>query len=614
MLPDTLEGMLRRAEDVRHRAASAEKDLDLADVAGVCGELRQHILRLLPHAAEWAATCTLVELFRWYIVLLARLPDPSWSEISQSGLVQANFYSQVVTADPPDREAMDADQLDRHRRWVYDLMLAQRNMQEIAAYAAHKRGVPGHAGMILEASTGATFHATQFATSVHALGPHDHSNHDDATKERLDLVYSSAGEDLPTGTGSPAEAREQFEDYLATQLYRVLELPRHLQLFGAYVWHCSSSATAVTSGRDIVYLVASSHGSTAIRYRATNGGSIRPVSIELPGLSASRASDWATDIKDVYSQYRRLEVRKKDLDQVVGMVLSGVGSSVLEPILAEWPDLRRVCFIPVGVLAALPLFAAEVGGRPAYSLLDLTIAPNVMSLHAADGYPVRPTGPAVVAIDPAEGEDHLKYTLIEADHVKAIHGVTVHNFRELGTSSIPGGNDSDVDEMPRARQLDDDVVPDEMSDVAARRLISLLTDCAVAHLACHGLVADFPEPNAYLLLGRGLSLNDYLTGCEPIAPGGTVVLSACSVGGVAEGAPAELFGFPTVLLSSGSRTVIAPVCPVLDNPETVMLMAELHRALRAGNSAGPALAMAIDRVRAVGASTAVWGIFNAYGH
>ncbi|MFB7873716.1 CHAT domain-containing protein [Nocardia sp. NPDC056064] len=613
--PFSLADMKQRTDTFAPRAAAAYESSDRETILEFCTELRQQIAEMIPQGEKRPVACTLVDFMRWYILLLARLPTPPWIEIARFGLVQSGFYSQVATSDPPNREAMDTEQLAGYTQAIYAMMQAQRSIQDIAAYAAHRRGLPAHAGMILESSTGSSFHATQFATSLHVLGPDGHSAHHVALEEQVALISDSAGPDLPADSGSVAEARQRFDDYLGVQLRRALELPAQHRLFGAHLWNCSSSAAAVTSGRDIVYLVATHHGSAAIRYPSHEADCTRPDSIELPGLTVRQPLSWAAEIRDVYARYRRFEVRKKELNEVLDNVLTGVGSLILAPVLRAWPEMRRACFIPVGCLSALPLFAAEVEGTPAYSLLDCTVAPSVMALHAADGYPRREPDSAVVAIDPAENKDYLRYTLIEADRIAAIHNTVVENLRDPGASADAPEEPTVEDDAPKARELRDaTMIQDKLPETRVRQLISTLSQCSVAHLACHGLVTDFPEPNSYLLLGRGLSLNDYLTGCDPIAPGGTVVLSACSVGGVVDGAPAEQFGFPTVLLSSGSRAVIAPICPVLDSTETVELMAALHRGLAAGANPSQALASAIDQARSTGMSTAIWGVFNIYGH
>ncbi|MGS2811641.1 CHAT domain-containing protein [Nocardia sp. MW-W600-9] len=608
--------MQRRTERLGPLAAAARKTRDAATVTQFCMELREEIAELMPHAGSRAVTNTLVDFMRWYILLLADLPTPPWSEIGRFGLVQSGFYSQAVSVDPPNRDNMTIDEVEEYTQLIYALMQAQRSVQDIAAFAAHKRGFPTHAGLILEYSTGATFHATQIATSVHALGPHGPEGHDQniaeqVATEQFEIVGSTAVEDFPLDIGPLDQSRQLFQDFLASRINSTFDLPKHHQLFAAHAWHCTSCAAAVASGRDLLYIVSTHRGSAAIRYPSQLASSSKPESVDLPELSIQQVLRWAEGLTEIYARYRRLEVRKRDLQRVIDDVLDGVGSQIIAPVLEAWPQMDRACFVPVGAVAALPFTAASVKGKLACALLDFTIAPSAMSLHAADGYPIQQIASATVAVDPSEGKDHLKYTLIEADRIAEIHQVTVRNVRSA--ASAPVDETYPVD-FPRARLLEnDDAVQESLPPASAKELVTTLSRCSIAHLACHGLVTDFPTPNAHLVLGQGLSLNDYLTGCEPIAPGGTVVLSACSVGGVVQGAPSEIFGFPTVLLSSGSRNVIAPICPVLDSTETVELMCAIHRGLAQGESPTYALKSAIELSRDAGVSSAIWGIFNCNG-
>jgi hypothetical protein len=113
-----------------------------------------------------------------------------------------------------------------------------------------------------------------------------------------------------------------------------------------------------------------------------------------------------------------------------------------------------------------------------------------------------------------------------------------------------------------------------------------LSGARLAHFAAHGTFrADDPLLSSLALADGPLTAYDLEALC---AVPQTVVLSACDAG-QGDGP----LGLASVLLSLGTRTVIAPVTPILDADSPAFMQA-LHRLLAAGTGPAQALA-ALDR-------------------
>ncbi len=126
--------------------------------------------------------------------------------------------------------------------------------------------------------------------------------------------------------------------------------------------------------------------------------------------------------------------------------------------------------------------------------------------------------------------------------------------------------------------------------VGVEEVRSALAGRRVAHIASH---ATFQVENpmfSSLRLGDG-DLNVY--DIERLGePPSTVVLSACDSGYTESAAGDELAGITSVLLSMGTRSVVASVGLVPDSPATSELMVEFHRGLVDGLEPAQALSRA----------------------
>jgi len=203
---------------------------------------------------------------------------------------------------------------------------------------------------------------------------------------------------------------------------------------------------------------------------------------------------------------------------------------------------------PVVLVLPPPLHAAPWSLLPSLRGRHVVVAPSATWLVAAgQRQPARPGAPLVVA------GPRLAYAEHEARRVAA---------------SWPGA------------------VALTGSEATVADVTEGLTTAPVAHIAAHGHLRHDNPLWSSLELGDGpLSVYDLerLPGTPP-----TVVLSACD-SGLTVRAGEELLGLASSLLSLGTLSLVAAVCPLPDTPATAEVMAVLHGRLVAG--APPAAAV-----------------------
>ncbi len=110
---------------------------------------------------------------------------------------------------------------------------------------------------------------------------------------------------------------------------------------------------------------------------------------------------------------------------------------------------------------------------------------------------------------------------------------------------------------------------------------------ALVHVACH---AQFRAANpmfSHLQLADGPATGFDLERLQR-APQ-AMILSACSTGQLSSRAGGELLGLATVLLGTGTNSLVASLIPLPDEA-AVPVLAELHNALLGGATIGDALA------------------------
>lgn len=364
---------------------------------------------------------------------------------------------------------------------------------------------------------------------------------------------------------------------------------------------------AMRSKRNVVYLVAGSRSGAAVRFRYGEKVTSQPQSIELPKWNLQHVWDARARVDEVFDQANN--VSERELDRALRQILAEIGLAVARPIQRAWPDLRRVALIPLGESLTLPYAQADVDGSPWASITDLIVSPSARCLLVASMQRLPKAERSVVVMgDPGEGGDFLPNIAPEVESVSAVWGTKPTFLQQR--SDEPAA--SIVNRPARVR----DAVKrypsqSHVSDDAPQELIEAIHSGSVVHLACHGEIPTDDSHPSLLRLGGVMSISQLVH--RGFEHGSVIILSACTVGGERREAPFEILGFPGAIISGGAGTVIASHWPVLDAPETVEFMVDMHRELRAGTSANLALAHAVERAADHGVAASVWGGFCAYG-
>jgi len=190
-------------------------------------------------------------------------------------------------------------------------------------------------------------------------------------------------------------------------------------------------------------------------------------------------------------------------------------------------DATDLEVIPVGICAWLP-----IQSRALITGLRLRLRPALLPAPASrlrDGEPY-------VAHSDADGSEHpLVFGRREADYIGRLAGVRP-------------------------------VRPDFDPDVTAERVLSAIDDSPLVHLSCHGVAVAADPLQTCLLLGHDRLTVDQLGQClgRDRAPA-FAALSACETARPEAIVPEQALGFPSVLLSHGTRAVLGTLWPVYDH-------------------------------------------------
>lgn len=378
---------------------------------------------------------------------------------------------------------------------------------------------------------------------------------------------------------------------------RALGRHREAAYLSAVNSSCVSSAAAMASGRDLIYIGAGVAGSgTALRYSAENG---LVDQLELPLLSYAKVDAIRAEVLDILADER---TPQSVLDDRLRDVLIDVGKAVSEPVLRQWPG-RRIAFIPLNKVIDLPLATSYVNNLPAVLHADITTVPNARCMLLASLRPPRVTRqPIFVACDPGEGDDYIGNVVVEAVRVAQMYGVEPHIFGEPSKTVAP---------TSRLRLRTNNANRSNFEGDADWAYLPELCEAATVHLACHGYIEDEPFYESALELGGELSMNHLLK--HGVAQNSIFILSACYVGGVVPSYPSELLGFPASLLSAGAGNVIASLWPVPDDATTLRFIEYLHSFLQCGYSPAVAFGRAIQNSIDAKAGPFTWGGFSVFG-
>lgn len=598
--------LVRRVSELVTRAQEANESLSATRVRAACDELNQFLLEFVPTmGADLRKGLLCTEVLRWAIRLESKLPDCNWFRVAMEAALHSGTY------------ASSTAHLWMKNEVLVQIRMANQGVFEIGAYANHRAKMPALAIMVLENVSGGLYSATQ-ATSAMRVGG--------ASALRILVrgltfkrrVARFQGEEWWDHRDRNTETiNRRLEEYRARQVSKVLAGPlKHLPVV-ADQRNCITEVAAVRSGRDVVHLTATPLGGVAFRTYSDPERVGTTVSIDLPQLTTAAVVDWQARIDRLYQRRDLGEIRAAAMHTDLHKILLKIGTAVLEPMRTEWPELTRLALVPVGVVATLPLGAATLGEEPAALTFDLTIVPNAPTLLAATLHPRSDSGSVLVATDSGSGERSLPNVVREGQAIAAIHGVELLDL-QVTPRQPPIDRRSAwrarVDErwfgVNPVRSAESGLYPAAPHPDGG--ILDALQKASIAHLACHGSVIEDPVNNSLLMLGEPpISLSEFLI--RPVAPGGTVVLSGCSVGGVVATLPNELLGFPAAFLSAGARTVIASTTPVLDTRATRTLLQDVHRALHRGEDGRSALRHAIGMARLRGDHCYNWAGFAAYG-
>ncbi|MFS8102102.1 CHAT domain-containing protein [Lentzea alba] len=452
---------------------------------------------------------------------------------------------------------------------------------EIYHFAAHRANVPAVGAVLAETLCSLRLGERMLSRSIAVSGERG-----ELPKEATSLRQRLAGvpvvelTELPAFTGNVDDLADWFDRCLR-EAFR--EGGEEAGLGLVRVWGVNVLMEAVrTCGRSVLYVSGGiDAGVATLVDAAALDDPARPVttSIDLPGAGLINIGQQAVGLFTATSGRRTGTLDGSAFDKHVTESLNWVGETIWLPILEKWPQLRTqpVAVVPLGECGMLPFYTAIVDGRPACTLLDLTIAPSGRSLVLA-GESSAARGEAFVAADPSSGAAELRYVAHEAAAV-----ADVLDARPFVVGQ-PGSAETDV--------------------------VARIRDSAVVHLACHGVVRPDEPVSSSIVLGEHIAVGTMLE--EDLRHGSLVVLSACDLAGIGTGLPGEQLGFPAVLLAGGARTVVAALWPVPDTRRTVRMMTRFHQEALT-TSPTKALAAAIGHAHKSGVPPTLWAAFACYG-
>jgi CHAT domain-containing protein len=293
--------------------------------------------------------------------------------------------------------------------------------------------------------------------------------------------------------------------------------------------------------------------------------------------------------------------RAQRLAEVRG-VARELGAALLGAALRTLPaGVTRLVVVPDGALHLVPFELLDPDGRgPLGARYAVSLAPSATTLALLRGRAAPPRAPTVLALGAPDFGD-------VAGGADAARGEAPAPLAPLPASA---GEARDAARLaPGSRVL----LGRDASEAALRRLPA--EGFAVLHLATHALVDDAQPWATMLVLAPGGGEDGFVRAHELSAlplRADLVVLSACrSVGGYVAGGEG-VQGFAAPLLAGGARAVVASRWAVRD-AEAARFMGAFYAALRAGATAGDALARAARARRAAGAPPREWAAFTLVG-
>ncbi|MBX3057722.1 MAG: CHAT domain-containing protein [Anaerolineae bacterium] len=262
------------------------------------------------------------------------------------------------------------------------------------------------------------------------------------------------------------------------------------------------------------------------------------------------------------------------LTHSVQQVLQVLYRELMAPLHDLLADCSRLVIIPHGLLHHVPFAALYDGRTYLVDRVELCIAPSATVLHLSRQRPSRPHGPAAIfgVADPL-----IPFAGQEATAVSQF--------------------------LPQARlHLGEQATMANVQHAAA--------NCALLHLACHGL---FRRDNPFF---SALKLHDgWLTAADALRlklPGTFVTLSACESGRSEVIGGDELLGLVYAFLGAGASGLLVSLWLVEDET-TATLMTDFYRYLVQGGDPAAALRQAQLSLRATHPHPYFWAPFVLIG-
>jgi hypothetical protein len=493
------------------------------------------------------------------------------------------------------------------------LLVQTREVAEAAAYAAHRAGAPVQVLGALEDLTNILLELRISVTVRRHVDRNLATRQNAETDMQNALLRRHEAFSAALRGATAATARQKNEEAILAVL-SLPGLPDPLEQYFITKPDAHAVRAARLTERTLVYVVPGQEARDGVAIRVNRDRSERNLveSTLLPGLRADAVKSRTEAVRDAFRQDANGSIAPDDLDRVLLELQDWTGTTVWEVVLAAWPDLesQQLAAVPIGYAALLPLYTATVGGDPACTRMELTIAPSARALHyAAIQSAADPRPRPLVAADHWGEPDYLPSVDDEAAAVAAVYGATPV-LCETDTETALGGHRS----LRTPAGLPPPSLTPVSADIAAR-----MSEATVVHLCCHGALDGDIAPA--LLLGGILQLTQVLRVGNGSDPGEQqelrghplVVLSACELGGfLAMGMPTEQAWFPGGFMAMGARAVVGSLWPVPDGRPTKRLMVDFHRRL-AGSPSSTALSATIAQAHRSQIRPLVWGSLTHYG-
>jgi CHAT domain-containing protein len=287
-------------------------------------------------------------------------------------------------------------------------------------------------------------------------------------------------------------------------------------------------------------------------------------------------------VGDACERYRALASSPKrpahdsELDEVGDVI----AQACVDPVTRVLEDAARVLILPFDRLWAVPL--AVLGREPLADTHQVGMVPNLSSAQRLVKQS-RPTRRVERFVGVGNPDQTLPGAAIEVEAVAA--------------------------------QFDDRAVLTG-ADVELLRVLQLVLDADVIHLACHGVsFGRYPELSYLHVAGSADAplpwfVEDVVR--VPMSPR-LVVLSACHAGTSVALPGNEYVGFPGVFLVADAKTVVAPLWAVPDMSTAVLMEAFYAEARHRSPSRALRTAQEVVRANAATAHPLHWAGFQVFG-